>query len=490
MTAGLWSPGWVQPSAVSPHTSDAMDDVRTMRVMPPLFGLDHWWGWQEHTLALILSRRPDGTPMYRTIVVIICRQNGKTTLLYAVCWIYLAAGYTILFTLHERQKAREKWEEIAVALSSAAPARYAVSRRQGAERITDRTTGGAFILATPDDAGGRSETAEIVIVDEAAFISPRFLKAARATTLTRPEAQIILISSGGTETSEDLARSREAAHEQLPAPIERRTTGIIEYSAKLTPGVGKLDVSDESLWERCIPTLDLPGGARREGLRDELDNLPPADFAREFLSVWSGNPVEHPIGADLWETCLADEMPPRDQLINVVLAVDTDPDQTVTTITVAARHRESEEMWAAVAASAAGTGWVEADLVELARKWKPIKITVDALSPASGISERLRRAGRSVDLVSAATMARSCSHLVTALRAKQLRVVRDDELTAAALGAVRRPLGDTGWAFKRRHGTLTNITPVVSLAIGVFCAYNRTSRLTAKDTPADADETP
>ena len=484
--ADLWSPGWAQPLSASPHTAAAYEDVRLLRCIPPLFGLDSWWGWQEHTLAIILSRDADGTPTYRTVVVIICRQNGKTTLLYCLAWVYLSAGHRILFTLHERQKAREKWEEVAVALTAAVPSRYHVSRRSGSERITDRRTGGFFALVTPDDAGGRSETADVLIVDEAAHISPRFLRAARSTTITRSDAQIILISSGGMVTSGDLGRSRAAAHEQLATPDER-SVGIIEYAAKVGAGLGGLDVHDELIWERCIPTLDLPGGARRDALRDELSALDPSDFAREILGVWDGSPTEAPITAGMWDRAAATVMPERADLINVCLGIDASPYQAHASIVVCGVSKTTHHQHAALAATGEGTGWLLEDVQALARKWRPMRIVADAMSPASSIVERLKRTGRSVELTTGPVMARSCAHLVTALASDEMHAVSDDALTVAATTAVRRPLGDTGWAFHRRHGTDTDITPVVALALASFASYNLP---TTRKEPPDADQTP
>ena len=472
VAADLWSPGWVPPLTVSPHTADAYHDVQLLRTLPPVFGLEQWWGWQEHTLALLLSRDASGLPTYATVVVIICRQNGKTTLLYVAAWVWLTAGLLVSFTSHERQKAREKWEEVVVALMTVSPRRYRVSRRPGSERLTDLRTGGRFDLVTPDDAGGRSDTYDVVVVDEAAHISPRYLRAAQATMLTRPDAQVVLISSAGHEESEDLDRAREAAVAQQPLPIEARSSGIIEFSAKDTAGLGNIDVRDESIWERCIPTLDLPGGARREALRTAVDALSAPVFAREFLGVRSGSPESAPITRDIWTRALADQMPPWDQLTNVVVAADCDPDQTSGAVAVAAVHTATGQMWAALAAHDSGTSWIEGDTLALARRRRARKTVIDAATPAAAMAARLDRGGARVDLTSAQEMARSCAALVTMLHGRSISIVADDALTAAATGASRRPIADAGWAFRRRTNSVLDITPIVAVALAAAAARN------------------
>ena len=62
-------------------------------------------------------------------------------------------------------------------------------------------------------------------------------------------------------------------------------------------------------------------------------------------------------------------------------------------------------------------------------------------------------------------MARSCAALVTMLHGDAISIVADDALTAAATGAVRRPIADAGWAFRRRTESVLDITPIVAVAL-------------------------
>ena len=468
-----WGPGWVQPRTASAISPAAVEYARVLGQASPLFTISEPWGWQHHTLAVICDRLPDGRYRYRTVVVVICRQNGKTTLLFFVVADKLSQGRVILFTLHERQKARNKWLEVAVALSAAVPGRYHVSKRLGAEELVDTWTDGKFVLVTPDDAGGRSDTADDIIVDEAAHIKPAFLKAAKASLLTKPGAQTILISSGMTDKSEDMATARETAYGDLACPSGTASHGVIEWAAKTDPGIDGIDIYDEELWVECIPTLGLPGGVTYDAVRDMASDLPPEIFARELLSVPTGSPLLPPISASMWEACQIKRLPPLKSLRNVVLAVDTSPNQRQSSIAIAGMR--GDVIYGAILSNARGDDWVLADTLAAARRARPMCIIIDAKSPAAQIAERAERRGQRPELTGPQYMAQSCAALFTSMAGPRIRVVADDAMTAAATGAIKRPIADTGWAWNRRDGSALDITPLVALSLAAHRAdsYSR-----------------
>ena len=438
----------MRPSLASPVSDAAAVYGRRLGAAVRLLGLDGAWGWQEHTLAM-LSDRVDDAPRYPTAAVLLARQQGKTVLMALLGIDRTSRGQTVAYTSHQRQKARQKWDELAVILAAVSPGRYRVVRRTGGERIIDRVTGGALLLVSPDDAGGRSDTLDTVLVDEAAHIDERFLRSVRASMLTRPEAQIVMISSGMTDASVDLAAARDAAVERLPT--ERPAGfGLLEWSASTGVGHDGLDLDDETLWASCIPTLGLPGGARLDAVREARASMPPEDFAREFLTVATGSPSAPPIRASWWEACAVDQLPPVDELRHRVVAADTSPDQDHTAVVIAGLDTDGRPH-AALLASAAGDEWLWDELRRVCREAKVGTVIVDQLSPASRIGERAKNLGAlDVTVTGARYLAGACATTLSMVRAGQARVVRDDELTAAALSALRRPVGDAGWAWGRR----------------------------------------
>ena len=453
-----WGAGWIQPATATPVTGSGVVYARALATIVGTFGLEHLWGWQLHALALIHSA-------LKVISIIVCRQNGKTTLLYLIVLDELTRGHCVAFTLHQRSLAREKWEEVQIALTSTYPGRFRTSKRQGNEQVVDLLTGGKFKLTTPDDAGGRSDTFDTIIIDESAHIGTDYLAAAAPSTLTKPDAKRIMISSGMTDQSIDLATARETAYEQLSLPPELRTHGVLEYAAKTDPGHAGIDVHDQSIWERSIPTLGLPGGATVANVRAAAIDMSPDKFCREYLSVPTGSPLTPPITSIMWAGVQTEGPLDSKAMLNTVLAIDTNPIQSQSSIVVAALI--GGEMRCAVLSAAAGDDWLFEDVIAAARKTRPMAIVVDAMSPAAQLVERIERAGWPVTVTGPQAMARSCAAFFTHVQAGTIGVVSDDTLTLAATSAIRRQIADSGWAWHRRDGTGLDITPIVAASLAV-----------------------
>ena len=430
----------------------------------PLWGLTGGWGWQEQMWATILDRH-DGRPRYETVVIVICRQNGKTTGLYPLAWRWLRAGSRCLFTMHERKLALEKWDQVATALITAEPGRFAVRRRAGGERITDRLSGGFFALTTPDDAGGRSETADVIVIDEAAHISPAYLRAARAATLTRDDAQIVMISSGMTDRSEDMALARDDAIAGLTKPSP--TTAILEWSGSDTPGHSGIDLDDRDLWASCIPTLGEPGGARVAAVEAARSKMPADEFAREYLSIATGSPLTPPITPSLWAQCQSEDAAIETAKVRLaVLGVDATPDQSAASVAVAA-VMDDDTVRVALLAHGDGDGWLLSDVEAAFQALPVVAVVIDARNPAAHTFEALERSGMPVSLTGAQFAAQAAAGALSAVSEAEIAVVSDDALTVAACGAVRRHIADVGWAWDRRPDSGLDISPLVAVSLAL-----------------------
>jgi len=459
--------GWTPPRFASPVSTTAVQMAKTLGALMPIWGIDAPWGWQQHFWALVLDH-VDGEPRYRTVAVMITRQNGKTVALYPLMWWWLESGLRVLFTLHQRLAGAEKWDQIVTALMSADPERYRVRRRLGAQRLTHRNTGGFLALVTPDDAGGRSETADVIVIDEAAHISPAFLPAARAATLTRVDAQVVMISSGITSQSVDMSAGRERAIAELPDP--ERTAGILEWSASEGPGPAGLDLSDEAMWHRWIPTLGAPGGARIEAVREAFRDETAEVFAREYLSVPSVSSISPPISPAMWQACSIECGPERDEMHSVVLGVDVGPRQAWGAIVAVGWMRDGSGLVVEVCSHDEGDAWLLDDLCLAARRLRPVEIVADRLSPAAAVAPSLELRGWVMRLGGATDMARACARTFTAINSESVRIVQDDALTVASLGAVRRVIADVGWAWDRRPDSGLDISPLVAMSLAVELA--------------------
>ena len=475
MTDGGWGPGWVQPLTATPVSARGVAAAAAVDGSPlaAMFGVPAWWGWQRHATALVLDTRPDGEPACATAVVVICRQNGKTTWLLAVMSLLMARGRSVVYTAHQRQLARQKIQLLfgAHRRRRGAAGRYRLNERLGDERIDDLRSGGHVRLATPDDAGGRGSTEDVIVIDEAAHISPAYLRAARASTLTRTHAQVLLVTSGLTHRSVDTHSARDAAVAQLPADPAARSHGILEWALSGDPGTDGVDLDDETIWERVIPTLDLPGGARRAVLRQARLEDPDDVWAREYLCVPTGLPGGGVISAARWAAVAAagDEAWSRSAHRHVALGIAASPDQSHAAVAVAGIRTADGMPSAALLSHAAGDDWLLADTVAAARQIRPLAVVVDARSPAVSLRDQLVQAGWRVHVTGAAEMAASSAASWTMITGGRLAVVDDPALTVAARHAVRRPVGDVGWAWGRR-GAGGDVSPLEAVTLAVAWA--------------------
>ena len=453
LTLPNWGPGWVAPLSVTPP-SGLPSALPIADSLTAGLGLPFLWGWQRQCLAVALER-VDGHWKYRTIVVVVSRQNGKTTMIGIRVLIGLMLGEKMMFAQHDRQKGREKWIEIADLIEAHFGSEVSVHRRLGDEHVRHRTTGAIFKLVTPTSAGARSFTADTVFIDESAFISPEFISALRPTMVTREGAQIWMVSSAGTDKSWDLARARNAALTQLTMPAKDRTYVIVEW------GITKADNwALETTWAKAIPTLGHKGGALLSALRDDFEGMALEDFGREYLGVWTGNPLDTPIDQLTWTTCQLDVMP---EMTQVVLAVDTDPQQRWASIALAGLLPDGMT-GVALASHQNGDSWLPEHLTRAYQRHRPVNLVIDGRSPAASLAAKWKAKGRPVHITTATEMAASCAGFVSLLRGDGLRVARDDTLTAAAMSAVRRPVAE-GWAFNRRSDSEAPISPIVAAAL-------------------------
>lgn len=463
-----WGPGWTKPRRASPvgrnNLLHRFDAVFPYLQIPDA---DQAWGWSRHAVAIGTSLRPDGRPQHRTMSVILSRQNAKTTAMQVLAVVYACMGLRVAFALHERVKGREKWLEVAEAIERICGKQLCtVNKSYGREHVdcygpwADGRKGRVRLI-TPDGPGARSDTFDVVLVDEAAFVRPEFFGAVRPTMVTRPRSQTWNFSSAGTDKSVSLAEARRAALDQLRLPAKRRTAGLIEWQKKAGD-----NYRDERVWHQNIPTLGHRGGADIDALRDDVASMTKEEFEREYLGVWSTRQVDNPLSAEVWDAIQVDALPPPGELRNRHFGIDRSPDQSHASIAFAAWHPETSKIVVALVHYDREDGWVPREVRRLARELRPMGVRGDRYG-AGHHEQRLAGGHYQVDLTGPMEMAQACAGFVALANDGLVSVRRHDLLTDAALSAERRDIADVGWAFKKRNEGAGDISPLVSGVLAV-----------------------
>lgn len=128
--------------------------------------------WQRWLLIHGLELLPDGRPRFRTLLVEVARQNGKTHLLVllALWWQFVCEVELVLGTSTKLDYAKESWHK-SVRVAEAAPAlamqrgrRW--TREANGEQESWTAAGSRYKIAPSNDEGGRSLTVHRLVLDE------------------------------------------------------------------------------------------------------------------------------------------------------------------------------------------------------------------------------------------------------------------------------------------------------------------------------------
>lgn len=417
--------------------------------------------WQRWLLIHALELLPDGTYRFRTVVVLVARQNGKSTLMTVLAlWrMYVDGAPLVIGTAQNLDVAEEQWEA-AVDMAQGVPELDAeiaqVSKVNGKKflRLTGRQR---YKVAAASRRGGRGLSGDLILLDELReHQNWHAWGAVTKTTMARALAQVWAASNAGDASSIVLAFLRALAHaalgnpDDLPTDLEAPSEdedvddidslGLFEWSA--TPGCDKAD-RDE--WARANPALGytITERAIASACRTDPDDV----FRTEVLCQWVDIPVaDQVIPLDAWSRC-EDPMAKGNE---ATYSLDCSPDL------LSAAIGASDGLVGKVLEHGPGTHWVVRKLQEHGIE----TVLVDPRSPAGALIPEIENAGITVITVSPQQHAQWCGGLLAAVRfepgpGEALKFLHTGQpvLDAAVRGASRRPYGDA-WAWNRRTASV------------------------------------
>lgn len=178
--------------------------------------------WERWALIHGLEVLPDGRPRFRTLLLEVARQNGKTTLLVllALWWMFVVEVELVLGTSTKLDYARESWHK-SVRLAEAAPALVGQrgrrwTRETNGEQESWTALGSRYKIAASNDEGGRSLTVSRLILDE---LRQHHDYSAWAASVNAGNAvrnfQVWGISNAGTDRSIVLNNLHDACEELI-----------------------------------------------------------------------------------------------------------------------------------------------------------------------------------------------------------------------------------------------------------------------------------
>lgn len=303
----IWTPPLVELTEETSYGYDVIWFAEHVVGLP----LDDWEQWCVIHGGELL---PDGRPRFRYLLILVARQNGKTTLamILVLFWLFVEKHRMILGTSTNRNYAMEAWKNT-VELTMDNPVlakrvpRYGVRTMTGSEEMKT-IYGSRYKFSASNGRTGRSLTINRLLLDE--LREHKKWDAWNAATNAMnavPDAQCLAISNQGEMDSVVLDSFYNSALTFIQKGEGDYRYGLFEYSAPEgsdPDDVHALAYANPNLGRRLHPDdligqaqkAMLKGGEELAGFKTEVmcQRVHKLNPAIELLR-WHDGATEHPL---------------------------------------------------------------------------------------------------------------------------------------------------------------------------------------------------
>ena len=324
--------------------------------------------WQKYFIKRALEILPDGSYRYRTVLLLVARQSGKSLVMTVVAlymMLVAAQGELVLGTAQDLDTSEGTWGD-AVEMVEAVPALSRLVKqvvKVNGKKSLVLANGSKWKVAAAKRTGGRGKSAGLVLLDELReHLNYEAWNAITNTTIARREAQVWGVSNAGDAGSIVLKELREKAIAQKDDPGAR--TLICEWSAPDDCPVGEPGVPIESDPEVLAGVLQANPSVGHtvtlEAIEASRATSQEAGYRTENLCQWVTAMERGPFDEESIEACV-DLESVVDEASPLVVSVDTARDRSVSWVAVAG-WRPDGVPHVEVIARRAFTDWVPAYL--------------------------------------------------------------------------------------------------------------------------------
>ncbi|ROP78318.1 phage terminase large subunit-like protein [Frigoribacterium sp. PhB107] len=457
-----------QIAAADPEQADVLE------IVPRLLE------WQRWVLihALELLDGPDLIFRFRTILLLVSRQNGKTVILiYLLLWrLFQDGARTIVGTAQSLDIAEEAWDavrQVAEAIPELSNDVKKIRTANGRQAII-LDTNQRYKIAAANRRGGRGLSGDHVVLDELReHQSWDSWASVSKTTLARKRAQVWGVSNAGDSLSVVLRHLRGVAlaalgidemhdtpagdvddlvdedGEELEVDIDESALGIFEYSA-----APDAPMDDRDAWAQANPSMGhtIPEAAIAAALATDPEHV----FLTEVMCRFVNTAASGPFPNRSWEATRAEKVT-RDTDRPATYCVDTSWNRQMTHVALAFWDTDGRRR-VEIAASRAGTEWVIPWLLSPERKIEPEFVTLQTRgAPVSSLVPDFENAGIELVEWGGPDLSRASGVIFDAVRravdedAPEVVITHGNQpvLDLAATTAVMKPLSD-GWTIDRQ----------------------------------------
>lgn len=390
---------------------------------------------------------PDGNPAFREVIFTLMRQQGKTTLFLAFsverCTLR-SSSQKVAYTAQTGSDARKKLLDDQVPILQASPLFQAVrrvSRAQGSEGIVWRNGSRIDVLASSASAG-HGKIIDLGELDEAFDdVDDRREQAMLPAMITRPEAQLLIGSTMGTDASVYLNRKVDAGR---AAAMEGKTSGIAYFEWSIPDDE---DVDDPSVWWRYIPALGYT--ITEAAVAHARQTMTDGEWRRAFGNQRTKS-SERIIPEATWRAVCTTSQAPTGRL---TFAVEVSPDRDWSAVVACGDGGDRPVV--ELIDYRPGTGWVAGRIADLLARHSG-GCVVEARSPAAALGIPGATEIPTADAVKAS------GAFYDAVADSRLWVRDDPRFDTALASAVKQPVADS-WRIGRRVGR--DVSPLVAATL-------------------------
>lgn len=465
--------------------------------------------WQKWLLIHALELHPDSGFRFRTIVVLVARQNGKTMLsrVLALWFLYVYGYQLILGTAQDLDTAEETWEAAAeyVDPDGESPIPELASEVKkiwhvnGKKQIQLKNKARYKVKAS-SKGSGRGLSGDLILLDELREHHDwKVWSSMTKTTIARADALIWCMSNAGDIDSVVLAELRRLAHESLGDPDglisgenaaltfdttpqdedgddfdaidDEETLGFFEWS---TPVDAK--PSDREYWPMSNPSLGhiIPERNLVAALRSD----PEAVFRTECMCQWVQGSLRGPFPPESWERGID----PHGEIAadsELVFGVDMAHDRSAAYVAVAGWRPDGDPQ-VEIAAMLPSAEFVVPWFAERVAKYGGMRVVFQGKgAPVTSLAGEFAKVeGLEIIDWSGPNLGAACGQLYDAVKAhmwdpdegdQPMRVWHTPQpvLDRPAASAVTRPLGDS-WIWDRAKSPV-DPSPLMAVTGALWC---------------------
>lgn len=453
--------------------------------------------WQRWFLIHALELLPGIGKVFRfrTVLLLIARQNGKTSVMVMlILWRLFTDGASMIIGAAQNlDVAEETWErviEIAEAIPELEEEIAKISTGNGKKfiRLDSRER---YRPQAANRRGGRGWSGDMILLDELReHQSWDAWGAISKTTMARDRAQVYGVSNAGDASSIVLRHLRKVALAAIEGTtlddvdeiddddaaefLREGTVGLFEWSAK--DGRGRWDKDG---WYEANPSLGWT--IKEAAIAAAAQSDPETIFRTEVLCQFVNTSGSGPFPEGDWEATKVNKATyERDPDAGFVMCLDMSINRTIVYIGIGFFDRGGRPHME-IAASRAGVEWVIPWLQSPERKVKPTAITFQAKgAPISTLAAAFETAGIEFLDWSGPDLGIASGFLfdMVTRETNRLATLVQPVLDIAASTARTKPAGD-GWLIDRKNSP-EDAAPLVAAAgvawlLNTHALHNRPS---------------